>query len=266
MEFNDVKIIVNENTDPNFEYANAVMRLFQNAGIKAELTTPNEPCGNARFYVVLGGDGTMLRVSHDAAVRDIPMIGINLGNLGFLTDVDKSNGLDALQKVIAGKHSQEKRIMLEAEFGADKIIPLQERLALNEVFVGVSGRLTNYTIYINEQRMSSTRSDGIIISTPTGSTAYNLSAGGPILMPGSQMFAITTVCPHSLVARPWVIDADSTVRIVAKQTSQINVDGCIRGEIPQGESVLIKKSEHRATIIKTAHVNFYNTLRMKKLM
>jgi NAD+ kinase len=156
--------------------------------------------------------------------------------------------------------------MLEAEFGAGEIIPLQERLALNEVHIGVMGKLIEYTLYINEQPMSSTRADGIIISTPTGSTAYNLAAGGPILIPGGQMIAVTPVCPHSLSARPWVIGVSDTVRVVAKQPSQVFIDGDLRSEIPPGESVLVKQSQHSTTILRTTQVNFYATLRKKNFV
>ena len=154
--------------------------------------------------------------------------------------------------------------MLEAEFGSEKIVPLQESIALNEVYLGVSGKLVEYSLYVNEQRVATIRADGIIVSTPTGSTAYNLAAGGPILMPGGQMMVITPVCPHSLSARPWVVDATDTVRVVAKQESQVVIDGDFRGGIPAGESVFIKKSGYQATIMRTTSVNFYKTLERKK--
>lgn len=259
------KIIANNKKDPCLEYANNVKAFLLGRGCCVEIVPPGE-CESADFFVVLGGDGTILNVAHHAAIADIPMIGINLGHLGFLTDVDKAHGIDALENILDGKFSREKRIMLEAEFGGDKIVPLQERLALNEITVGISGNLIEYSIYINEQRMATIRADGIIISTPTGSTAYNLSAGGPILMPGGQMIAITPVCPHSLSARPWVIGATDTVRVVPKKSSHISVDGDVRGTLPPGENVLVKASPHIATIIKTTHVNFYSTLRKKKLL
>lgn len=261
-----VKIVVYEPKDPRREYANKVADFLRERGIHYEIVTPGKECGTALFCVVLGGDGTMLRVAHHAAICDIPMMGINLGNLGFLTDADKEHGLVSLEKVLAGNYTKEKRIMLEAEFGTGDFIPLQERLALNEVHIGVMGNLIDYSIYVNEQRMATIRADGIIISTPTGSTAYNLAAGGPILIPGGQMVVITPVCPHSLSARPWVIGASDTVRVVAKKTSHVSVDGHQRGIIPAGESVFIKCSAHMATIMKTTQVNFYATLRKKKLL
>jgi len=263
---NTIRVIANEKRDPAFAYANEVKAFLDGRGFDAEIVHPCAQINSALFCVVLGGDGTMLRVAHYAAVYDIPMLGINLGNLGFLTDVDKKQGIKAIEKVLAGRHSLEKRMMLEADFGAEEIVPLQKRLALNEIHIGVMGKLVDYSIYVNEQRMATIRADGIIVSTPTGSTAYNLSAGGPILVSGGQMMAITPVCPHSLSARPWVVGASDTVRVVAKQNSQVFVDGYERGSVPVGESVLIKTSDFRATIMRTTSLNFYTTLRKKKLL
>ena len=261
-----IEIIVNEKKDPGFEYSNSIGSFLRARGFNPKISRPTELSVPSLFCVVLGGDGTMLVVSHYAAVLDLPMIGINLGTLGFLTDVDKAHGFQALEIVLQGKHTSEKRMMLEAEFGCGQAIPLQERLALNEVHIGECGSLIEYSVYVNEQLMTTTRCDGVIISTPTGSTAYNLAAGGPLLHPRGQMIAITPVCPHSLSARPLVVSASDTIRIVSKKTSRVHVDGYSRGIVSPGESVLIKTSQNHATIIKTAHVNFYTTLRKKKLM
>jgi NAD+ kinase len=261
-----IKIIANEKKDPCFEYANEVLAFLSGRGTVIAEIAKSEDFAPADFCVVLGGDGTMLRVAHYAAVAGIPMLGINLGTLGFLTDVDKKNGLEALEKVIAGEYSRESRIMLESEFGAEKIVPLEQRLALNEILVGEIGKLVEYAIYVNEQFITAIRADGIIVSTPTGSTAYNLSAGGPILVPGGNMVAITPVCPHSLSARPWVVGASDSIRVVAKRNSHIYIDGSLRGEISAGEAVFIKSSEHRAEIVKTTQTNFFAILRKKKLL
>ncbi|MCL1862364.1 MAG: NAD(+)/NADH kinase [Defluviitaleaceae bacterium] len=260
-----IKIIANEKRDRGLSYANEVKQFLHGRGYESEII---QPCEQIRslFCVVLGGDGTMLRVAHYAAIYDTPMIGINLGNLGFLTDVDRSNGLTALSNVLAGKHINEKRIMLESEFGTDEIIPLPQRLSLNEACIGNPGRLGEYSIYVNEQYMVTMRADAIIVSTPTGSTAYSLAAGGPILAPGGQMVAITPVCPHSLSARPLVVGTNDTVRVVAKQSSVVRIDGHRKGNVLSGESIFVKTSMHRATILKTTQTNFYATLRKKKLL
>jgi NAD+ kinase len=211
---------------------------------------------DADFWVVLGGDGTMLRCSHAAAMRDIPLLGINLGTLGFLTDAEEQDGIKVLEKVLAGEYETEKRMMLEAG----------NYFALNDVCVGATSGLKTFDLYVNDHKLDTIRADGIIVATPTGSTAYNLSAGGPILMPGGQMMVITPICPHSLSTRPLVIGAEDTVRIFARQVSPIIVDGETIGETLPHDSVTIRKSEYSATIIKTAPVHFYDVLRKKKIL
>ena len=251
-------IIVNEEKDPGREYAREVFKFLQSRGVKAEIasTATEESLAAAAFWVVLGGDGTMLRAAPFAAVLDIPMLGINLGTLGFLTDVDKSQGLDALEKVLRDEYTCEKRLMLEAG----------EFLALNEVCVGGTGRLKTFSVYVNGQLIDEIRADGILVATPTGSTAYNLSAGGPILAPGGDMMVITPVCPHTLSARPWVLGDADTVRITAHSESPLVVDGEEKACIEPGKSVQISASAFRASIIKTAPAHFYATLRKKKIL
>jgi len=256
-------VIANEYKDPDWDYMSLVLEFLKGRGVEVSLGRIH---AGADFCVVLGGDGTMLRVAHQAAPLDVPMLGINLGTLGFLTDVDKKDGLFALEKVLDGKFTAEKRIMLDAEFGMDKVISMQNRLALNEVCVGGTNQLKSFSVYVNEQHMDVIRADGIIIATPTGSSAYSLAAGGPILVPGGQMIVITPVCPHSLSSRPWVIAAEDEVRVVARQDSPLHIDGENRGIITAGESVLVKKAEHHATILKTAPAHFYAVLRKKKLL
>ncbi|MCL2197439.1 MAG: NAD(+)/NADH kinase [Defluviitaleaceae bacterium] len=261
-----IKIIANQKRDTGLVYANEVRDYLIGRGYDADIIEPCKQASPALFCVVLGGDGTMLRVAHYAAIYDTPMIGINLGNLGFLTDVDKAQGITALSNILEGRHVNEKRIMLESEFGTDEIIPIQQRLSLNEVCLGNMGKLGEYSIYVNEQHMVTMRADAIIVSTPTGSTAYNLAAGGPILVSGGQMVVITPVCPHSLSARPLVVGTSDTVRVVAKQNSSVRIDGNKRGTVLCGESIFIKTSHYRATILKTTYTNFYSTLRKKKLL
>ncbi|MCL2049014.1 MAG: NAD(+)/NADH kinase [Defluviitaleaceae bacterium] len=264
-----IKIISNENNDPCREYATRVKAFLDGRGYVAEIAGVNclsDRLAPADFCVVLGGDGTMLRVSHFAAILGIPLIGINLGTLGFLTDVDRENGIAALEKILNNEYIKESRLMLEAEFATEAITPMEQRLALNEVLVGETGKLIEYSIYVNEQFMTALRADGILVSTPTGSTAYNLSAGGPILVPGGNMVAITPVCPHSLSARPWVVGAADTVRIIAKRSSHVYIDGYMRGRLPAGEAVFIKVSDYTASIIKTTQTNFFSVLRKKKLL
>jgi len=254
-------IIANEGKDPDSDYMGQVCTFLKGRGVEVHLGRLH---AGASLCVVLGGDGTMLRVAHEAATLGIPLLGINLGNLGFLTDVDRHDGLAALEKVMDGQYTSDHRLMLETEFGTGEPVPLHQRLALNEICVGVTGQLKTFSVYVNEQHMDVIRADGIIVATPTGSTAYSLSAGGPILVPGGQMMVVTPVCPHSLSSRPWVVAAEDEVRIVVRQSSPLHIDGEIRGSV--SGNVLVKKAPCHATILKTSPTHFYAVLRKKKIL
>ena len=258
-----ISIIANETKDPDWDYVGKVLDFLKDQGVNIYIGKLNP---NAEFCIVLGGDGTILRVAQKAAAMNIPLLGINLGTLGFLTDVDKNDGLQSISKVLSGHFFAEKRLMLEADYCADTVQKPHNCLALNEVCLGGTGNLKTFSVYINNHYMDAIRAGGIIVSTPTGSTAYNLSAGGPIIVPGGQMMVITPICPHSLSTRPWVISAEDEVRIVAKNYTPLYIDGESRCDISPGESVLIKKSIHSTTILKTAPSHFYAVLRKKKLL
>jgi len=247
-----VGIVTNKEKDPALSYTAQVRDFLIGQGVNIFEDCPT----NADFWVVLGGDGTMLRCAHIAAMHDIPLLGINLGVLGFLTDAEKQDGLGVLAKVLAGTYEIEKRMMLEAA----------GRLALNDVFVGAAGGLKIFDLYVNNHLLDTIRADGIIVATPTGSTAYSLSAGGPLLMPGSQMMVVTPVCSHSLSTRPLVIGAADTVRIVAHQICPIVIDGETIGEARPDTGVFVRKSTHNAKIIKTVPAHLFDVLRKKKFL
>ena len=246
-----VGIVTNEKKDPGLAYTQQVCEFLTQRGVAAYSglvgacpgLDPEEFPTNAKFLVVLGGDGTMLRCSHIAARHDIPLLGINLGTLGFLTDVEKTGGLTAIEKVLAGEYRTEKRMMLTTDCTPENPI------ALNDICIGTVGGLKYFFVYVNGQPMGTTRADGIIVSTPTGSTAYNVAAGGPILMPCGQMMVITPICPHSLSSRPLVVGAEDIVRITPHQKSQIFIDGDNIGEMER--DITIRKSSYETTIIKT---------------
>jgi NAD+ kinase len=218
--------------------------------------------------VVLGGDGTMLHAARRAAIYNIPMLGINLGNLGFLTDVDRHEGLTALEKVLQGKAKREQRLMLEIVPGNgndDLHLPQAERLALNEVYLSRSGfgKLITLDVYINGQFMDSIRADGVMVATPTGSTAYNLASGGPILTPDGDMMVITAVCAHCLYTRPCVITARDEVRIVIHHETAVLLDGETRLTLEEGAGLTVRRSDYSAVILKTSDLHFYEILRRK---
>ncbi|MCL2528102.1 MAG: NAD(+)/NADH kinase [Defluviitaleaceae bacterium] len=246
-----VAIVTNKDKDPTMAYTQKVADFLESRGVTIV------PKGEkADFWVVLGGDGTMLRASHKAASLDVPLLGINLGTMGFMTDVDRQDGFTALENVLAGRYESQKRLMLSA----------QGSLALNDVFIGSIGGLANFEVYVNDMPMDDIRADGIIVATPTGSTAYSLSAGGPILAPYGQMMVITPVCPHSLSTRPWVVPATDKITIIPGQSSELVLDGDKLTPLPAGQSLEISRAPVEATILKTTPTHFYEILRKKKII
>jgi len=219
----------------------------------------------ADFIVVLGGDGTMLAAAKPAAVHGKPILGINLGKLGFLTATDKFGGEKILKSIAEDRYAVEERIMLKA-------ISANENpgwLALNDVCLSKDSRSRpcGFEISINGEFIDSYIADGVIISTPTGSTAYNLSAGGPLIKPDLDLFAVTPVCPHNLYARPFVVSSNDTIVVKSVSPDDRRIIAAIDGEdvfsMTRGEKISFVKSEYKTRIIKTQNSHFYALLREK---
>lgn len=226
--------------------------------------------------IVLGGDGTMIQAANDLHDRKIPMLGVNLGTLGFLTEVEKHEIEESLEKLFQGKYRVEKRVMLtgsvisESKDLAD--ISTCSNTALNDFVITKSGgrRLIKLEVYVDEEFIDTYVADGLIISTPTGSTGYNLSAGGPVLAPAVQAMIITPICPHSLNKRSLVVDSGSVVRVCVGKTKEISDDEAVviqdGNEIAYmrtGENIEITKSREQARIIKLEGFSFFKRMRMK---
>ena len=222
---------------------------------------------NSDFVVVLGGDGTILRVAKRAAISKTPILGINFGTLGYLADVEKDDAITAIDKVLRGEYTIEKRMMLEAHIERGGV-SRESLLALNEVCVNNTdfSRMVTLGVEVNDEYINTVRADGVIISTPTGSTAYNLSAGGPILNPNTELMTITHICPHALYARPIVVSGEDTVRINFSgdySNARVTYDGQNGDRIKKGDTVVIRRSEFCCEIIKTTELSFYDILRRK---
>jgi NAD+ kinase len=280
-----IGIVPNAERDAEYAYTHEVCAFLQARGHQPQLRPaaafaagmPDAAAPDDIFYresaflTVLGGDGTMLGVSHYAAPYGAVQLGINLGNLGFLTDAEQSDGLAALERALNGKGKHEHRLMLRMEGPSRSKLSVPEQLALNEIclYRGGYGKLVHFQLYINGFLVDKLRADGIIIATPTGSTAYNLAAGGPILSPDGDFLVITPVCPHALHARPWVINARDTVEIrIANDVSDnavVSVDGERRMTLKKGERLTVRRAEFTACILRTSGKNFYQILR-KKMM
>jgi NAD+ kinase len=217
--------------------------------------------------VVLGGDGTILRVARRAAIYNVPIQGINIGTLGYLADCEKDDAREAIKNVIDGNYKVEERMMLDASIGRG-CNSYDVKVALNEVYVtnSVFSRVIKLGLEINDDYISSHRADGIIVSTPTGSTAYNLSAGGPILKPDTDLMAITHVCPHSLTSRPFVVSGNDVVKIKVEGSYSnvvLNLDGQETIPLLNSDVVTILRSRFVTKIIRTTQMSFYDILRSK---
>lgn len=222
--------------------------------------------------IVLGGDGTMLRAAGEYLGRNIPFIGVNLGTLGYLAEVEKDQIPAALDNLIADQYEVENRMMLS---GIPVIAgrKMESMIALNDIVINRKGALhvINFNIYVNGQLLSTYHADGMIISTPTGSTAYNLSAGGPIVEPRARLIMMTPVCSHTLVNNRTIILAeDDEIDIEIgryKQGEEQEVDASFDGRNPvnlnEGDRIRIIRSDISTKIMKLSKVSFLDTLQKK---
>ncbi|MDI6840487.1 MAG: NAD(+)/NADH kinase [bacterium] len=210
--------------------------------------------------LAIGGDGTLLKAARIVGNSGIPILGINLGGLGFLTEVALDNLYPALTRLIRADYEIELRMVLEANVKQRPLYALNDAVIMQ---TGV-GRMLQFTVYIDDKYVSEFSSDGIIISTPTGSTAYSLAAFGPILHPKLESIVVNLICPHTLGARPIVVSDDSTVKIECKsKKSALVIDGQERVLLNQGEKVLIRKADYKIKLIKSSARDFYEILRTK---
>jgi len=225
------------------------------------------PARKPEFVVVLGGDGTMLAAARSVAQAGIPILGVNLGALGFMTEVrleELETTLDALA------HHQcviDARAMLHCQLvRGGKCVETYE--ALNDIVVNKAAlaRMVDFDVYVNQQFVSNYKADGVIVATPTGSTAYSLAAGGPILTPEVSAFVITPVSPHALTNRPLVVPDRSEIMIEVKQPQEeayLTVDGQTGGPLSQGDRIVCRKSEHTIQLFHLPQRSFFDVLRTK---
>ncbi len=218
--------------------------------------------------IVIGGDGTLLHVARRMAETNIPVAGVNLGRLGFLTDIPQADMLSEVDEILAGNYDLEDRLMLDVQVIRNDKVLFQE-IALNDVVIGRHSleKLISWEAHINEQFVTSARSDGVILSTPTGSTAYALSAGGAIVHPGSDVISMVPVSPHTLSNRPITFPADSVVEITIKNSSKncahVSADGLIGCTLEGDETIKITRSKHSANLVHTKNYNYFAMLRAK---
>ncbi len=218
--------------------------------------------------IVVGGDGTMLSAARNLAAHNVPAIGVNLGRLGFLADIALQNLEPSLAAILRGDYHVEQRTLLDTTVSVDGQT-VHHGNSVNDTAIskGNTGRLIEFEIHVNGQFLSHIRSDGIILATPTGSTAYSLSSGGPIIYPTLPVFSLSPICPHTLSNRPIVLDQNARVEITsmvfAETHANLALDGVIACKLHGGETVTVSKAAESLSMIRINGHNHFETLRSK---
>lgn len=277
-----IAIVVNLTKNKAISCAERIIKLFREYG--AEVIMPVEckhifgGCGVkiakkteqlfeiADMAVTVGGDGTIIHAAKYAACSNTPLIGVNVGRLGFAADVEIDE-IDDLKKLISGKYYSEKRLLLNVTVSS----PGGERsfLAVNDAVVthGTLSKIVDFTLSLNGEELNKYRADGLLFSTPTGSTAYSLSAGGPIISPWMECILMTPVCPHSLFSRSVLFDVDSSLSVSVKIpkgcTCVLSIDGETNMGISESDVIRIEKSDKYLTMVSVKKRNFYRKLNEK---
>jgi len=242
------------------------LRLGAGSNAAVQTVSPDELYKSADFLTVFGGDGTILNMAQKAAQSNISVFGVNLGNIGYLTDADIKDAAGALKKILDGDYQTQKRLTLAARvIKADSSVLTPDALALNEfcVIKNKAAHMVAFDVTLNGAYINTYRADGIIISTPTGSTAYNLSAKGPILKPDGDMIALTPICPHDLFALCTVVNGTDSigVKIVTDNAAVLTYDGKDLCPLANGDTAEIFASEYYLNTIKTNDYSFFDRLR-----
>lgn len=261
-------VITNTAKDKELETTLYVKKCIESHGKECVLSVeePNFPEGTD-CVLVLGGDGTLIRAARELDLQDVPLIGINLGTLGYLAEVEMQNIESAIAHMIHEKQVVEERMMLTGI-----VCGKHEDTALNDIVVTRLGalRVIRFNIYVNGELLNSYQADGVIISTPTGSTGYNLSAGGPIVQPTARMIVITPICSHALNTSSIVLSADDEIVIEIGQgrdgkleEAGVSFDGDHLIEVKTGDRIVIRKAKHTTKLLKLNKASFLEILRKK---
>jgi NAD+ kinase len=222
---------------------------------------------NSDIIVVFGGDGTILGTAKDASKFGVPILGVNFGHLGFMTDAEANDTFEALESIIKNEYKLDERMMLEVVVVNNNNIK-NRFCCLNEAGItrGTLSKMLMLNININGEYFDSYNADGLLISTPTGSTAYSLSAGGPIINPRVDGILITPVCPHSLSARSLIVAGNEEIEVGivnAFHDAYLTIDGQLGCEIEANDRIIIRKSSYVTKLIKVSNRSFYDVLRKK---
>jgi NAD+ kinase len=242
-------------------------RIEHETGCAVDTVADHDLARNADLILVLGGDGTMIATARTIGDVEVPVIGVNYGGLGYLAEFRIEEMFSALELILAGNYELESRLMLDVELRRGDELITHNRV-LNDVVLNKSAlaRIIEIETYLNNQFVNSFRADGLIVSTPTGSTAYNLSAGGPIVYPSMNAVVITPICPFTLSNRPIVVPDDSVieVRLMTKNEEvALTLDGQVGFPLQVGDRLAIRKSETTFNLVRPTNRNYFDVLRDK---
>lgn len=275
-------LVANEVKDPQGIYTERITEYLETHGGKVTCignadcvgmdAIDSSQCGvrDSECVLVLGGDGTLLRAARNMIDRDIPLLGINLGTLGYLAEIEIGAIEPALDKLLEDNFIREERMMLAGRVG--KQDRYEENFALNDIVISRCGPLQILTlhIYVNGQFLNSFSADGIIVATPTGSTGYNMSAGGPVVEPAANLLLLTPICPHTLSTRSIVLAPEDEVRIEIPQgrdgrlqAVEANFDGSHRIGLKTGDSIVVRRANKSTGILKLNTESFLAVLHKK---
>lgn len=281
VEFSHLGLVLNVNKDKSFPNARKVYDWFQKRGV--EVLIEEEAAGmmdlqetGASFselrekvdlIILFGGDGTFLYTARNFMGSEVPLLGVNLGQLGFLTEIETEELEETMEKLVNGEYEIEKRLLLriQIEREGETIV---DSLALNDGVInrGANARMIGLEININDQFVNSYRADGLIIATPTGSTAYSLSAGGPLVNPCLEAIIVTPICPHTLYVRPLIVSATEKLAVRVSGDSQdmkITIDGNESHTLLAEDRIIIAAAEKTVSLLKLPGKTFYNILQEK---
>ena len=278
-------IITNRDKDQNLRFTKEIVQYLKEHGKKCQVqqaerrvegeyhyTDPALIPEDTQCILVLGGDGTLLQAARDVVHREIPMLGINLGTLGFLAEIDKTSIYTALDKLFEDDYEIEERMMLTGTvWRGDKITG--QDVALNDIVISRVGpplRVIGFNNYVNDGYLNSYNADGIIIATPTGSTGYSLSCGGPIISPNAAMTVMTPIAPHTLNTRSIIFPEDDVITVELgegrrqiQENGLASFDGDVEVPMSTGDRIVIKKASVSVKILKLNHLSFVEVLRQK---
>lgn len=268
-------LITNEVKDPQCVFTKKIADVIEKRGGEA-VCVANErqalaESGKAGVdcALVFGGDGTLLRAARNMTDSKVPLLGINLGTLGFLAEVESACAEEAIGRLLADEYVREERMMLTGKITAGGV---EEQHALNDIVISRCGTLQilNVRIYVNDQFLNNYCADGVIVATPTGSTGYNLSAGGPIVEPSARLLLLTPICPHTLNTRSIVFSPEDeiTVEIPSgkdghEQVVEANFDGSYKVTLRTGDRIVIRRADRTTGIVRLHTESFLSVLHKK---